>query len=301
MVKYTHQVGDKNMTSNPESLPTSEGLQNNLTKLQRLNTKGNWKEAADCFQRVNKEVVPLVIDIMLEGALAHRMLSGENYDTAEVILNQAISMAEGINDPERHLLAIVGLGDLARSGAKKNEQYKPKLGREGKLQLAREYEEQAKSIIENISSSSLAIVKAYCEFGLLDVEEEKYDEALKDYSQAREEAELLVKQELRDNTAKSQLARTYTLTGEAYEKKKSYNDAYDWHKKAYNDYSEIEDKRGMALGAQGMAHTYEGLENIEKAVEQWERVKKIAISGDETDNYMLSKAKKALERLQLPS
>ena len=238
-----------------------------------------------------------MIALLLEAALANRMLSGSHYNEAERLLTAARALASG-NSAELEVLAIVGLGDLYRSGAKKNPDFHPDLGRDGKLTEARRLEAQAQQALSTVSDSSLVRGKAFCEFGLLDIEEDQADQALEDYSTALVVVEKLLATRPNDTAVQSQLCRVYTLTGEAHDKLGNVDEAYTYQELAFQGYERSGHKRGMALGQQGMALALEKKGDTAAAVVCWQEVKKIATTGPEVDTYMLTKAEQALARLQ---
>lgn len=279
-------------------LDLKEILRQEVERLRALNVTGQWSEATTAFATLEADTSPERIDLCLEAALSHRMLSGPHYNEAERLFRTAGSLAHSGNDSEREVHATVGLGDLYRSGAKKNPDYHADLGRAGKLAEARRYEAHAQTLLEQLPSASLAKLKAFCEFGLLDVEEGKYSDALADYTQAQSAAEALLAAQPHDLVAQNQLMRVYTLTGEGHGRLNNWTEAHAWHQKSYEGYTQMQDRRGMALGMQGMALALENNNDTSGAIQAWERVTQIATGGKETDQYMLDKAQQALERLR---
>ena len=280
--------------------PVVEALERERAELAELNVAGRWQEAADRSASLEQRATPEVVRVLLEAALANRMLSGGHYNTAEQQLTAARALAAG-RDSELEVLAMVGLGDLYRSAAKKNQEFHPELGRAGKLQAARALEEQTQQVLSNVAEGSLARVKANCEFGLLDVEEGKVDDALVDYQAATAVAEALLVDQPDSVIARSQLCRTHTLTGEAHDKLNDADSAFTHHERAFKGYEQIRDKRGMALGQQGMALALEKKGDPAGAILCWQTVERIANSGQEVDSYMATKAEQALARLTVAS
>lgn len=271
-------------------------LEGERAQLAELNVTGRWQEAADRSAHLEQRVTPEVVKLLLEAALSNRMLGGGHYNTAERLLKAAWELVDG-RDLELEALTVVGLVDLYRSAAKKNQEFHPKLDRDKKLQEARWLEAQAKSALKKVTAVSVAHVKASCEFGLLDVEENKLDDALVDYQAATVAAEKLLAAQPDNVIVRSQLCRTYTLTGEAHEKLGNADAAFTHHERAFQGYEVIADKRGMALGQQGMALALEKKGDLAGAIVCWQAVERIANSGQEVDTYMADKAAQALARL----
>src|SRR3989339_1692969 len=86
------------------------GLEKATANLRALNVKGEWQNAAARFATIEQKATPEMIALLLEAALANRMLSGSHYNEAERLLTAARALASG-NSAELEVLAIVGLGD----------------------------------------------------------------------------------------------------------------------------------------------------------------------------------------------